>query len=232
MQEPRRAEVENVWCRRLEAAAAAALPKPQWESLRSASPESKRQFQETFADEFGHTRTTDAPLLARLLGIATPEEESRRREAPTLPHQPHAALWWRLTASRPHEMRLDEQGPLFPELRTESIESWTEAELSGLQALAWWMVASPHDQRLTERVQRHTEFLIAELQPDNATNRPWGIGVFAFMAQRDQRIEADHYAQTQLHNCTVTFAKPDRLSALILLDAAAWMRAMEAEKRA
>jgi len=100
-----------------------------------------------------------------------------------------------------------------------SIELWTECELSALHALSRIATRS-QDQSLVERVASAARFHLDETQPDNATNRPWSIHVFALIAVDDADPEADLYAQTLLHNCMVQSGRPDPLSALILTDAA------------
>jgi hypothetical protein len=57
-----------------------------------------------------------------------------------------------------------------------------------------------------------------ELQPDNATNRPWAVAAFAEMAVEGDG-DAELYADTLLHNCRVTLGRPGLLSTILLLDA-------------
>ncbi|MEO1585156.1 MAG: hypothetical protein AAFR96_11390, partial [Planctomycetota bacterium] len=72
---------------------------------------------------------------------------------------------------------------------------------------------------------------IREIQPDNATNLPWAVHVFCVLAERDGDADASLYAETLLHNCVVGGAgRPDKLSALILLDSARRLR-LEASSR-
>lgn len=59
-----------------------------------------------------------------------------------------------------------------------------------------------------------------QIQPDNATNHPWAIHVFLVHALRTGTDDGRMYAETMLHNCMVGSGRPDRLSAVILLDAA------------
>jgi hypothetical protein len=51
-------------------------------------------------------------------------------------------------------------------------------------------------------------------QPDNATNRPWALHVFA----RGGDPESTLYAETLLHNVTASDARHEALSRWILLD--------------
>lgn len=62
--------------------------------------------------------------------------------------------------------------------------------------------------------------MVGELQPDNATNHPWAIHVFAAIAADENNAHADLYAQSLLHNALIDGGEPDTFSALILLDAA------------
>ena len=69
-----------------------------------------------------------------------------------------------------------------------------------------------------------------ELQPDNAINRPWAIPVFIVLSLilegDSDRTMASLYAQTLLHNCSITMGKPDILSSCILLHSAGMLREM------
>lgn len=94
-----------------------------------------------------------------------------------------------------------------------AIEVWTEIELASVHA-AWslgreWRHAS----------QKAARWLVDTIQPDNATNHPWAVHVFAQLAHDTGDPSFDLYAQTLLHNCMVTSGKPDEFSALILLHA-------------
>jgi hypothetical protein len=63
------------------------------------------------------------------------------------------------------------------------------------------------------------EYLIAEVQPDNATNHPFALAAFLALAHAGN-FEAMLYAQTLLHNCQVQLGRPDAFSAALLLHAA------------
>lgn len=76
----------------------------------------------------------------------------------------------------------------------------------------------------TDIAESSARWLITEIQPDNATNLPWAVHVFASLAVRDDSHEARMYAETLMHNCMVSSGQPDTLSALILLDAAKQLR--------
>ncbi len=169
-----------------------------------------------FRDELGHRRATDAPLLARLLGV--------HPGAPSGDLHPDAALWWSL-----HDHALDPvtlieaaDGPLVPSLRRLGVEVWSEGELAALHALSWH-ANQPERSDLAARVESAARWHLAELQPDNATNRPWAVHVFADLANRSGDAAARAHVGTLVHNSIVSLGRPDRLSAAILLDAADWL---------
>lgn len=118
---------------------------------------------------------------------------------------------------------LDPDGPLRKQPESQAIELWTERELGALHAL--WRLAqireyAPWRQRALDAARWH----LTNTQPDNATNHPWAIPVFLDLwsadPESDESLSARLYAETLLHNCQTMNAKPDPLSALILLDAA------------
>ncbi len=183
---------------------------------------------EPFIDESGHRRDVDRPFLVWLhRNDHLLDDLSTSASA-----SPDVALWSALAAGAPipdgvwtlHKRRewrsSFDQGSLFPQ-RNETgpiaIEVWTEVELSCLHALAWFAEA---DASLRPLVQRTAGWLIDNLQPDNATNHPWAIHVFAAIGVRENNPDAAMYAQTLLHNCQVAQGRPDAFSALILKDAA------------
>ena len=95
-----------------------------------------------------------------------------------------------------------------------ALEVWTECELSALHALARIVRLAParhRSARLEELVAWHLE----HTQPDNATNRPWAIHVFAARPEAEARL----YAETMLHNVAASDARAEPLSRWILLDA-------------
>ena len=131
-------------------------------------------------------------------------------------------------------------GPLCPGLHGQGIESWTEAELASLHALWWlWRVSPTRAGReaLATRGRSHRDWLIEEIQPDNATNRPWALGAFIAWGCEgnmegeggDGELLAHHYAQTLLHNCQVQQGRPDRFSTVLLLDAIVGLEMNEAD---
>lgn len=179
---------------------------------------------EAFRDGRGNRRPVDRPLLARVLGLAPTSSVLAVPSAAWL-SSTDVSLWWALARGRAveeeHAHVLAGQGRLLPQLATRGIEDWTEAELCALHALSW--AKSP---LARARVGSAARWLIDEVQPDNATNRPWAIHVFAALGATGDG-EADLYAQTLLHNAVVGTgaAGVDRFSAVILLDAAHWLEA-------
>ncbi len=186
-----------------------------------------------FADEFGHRRPVDRPFIAWLTEADHPTDTLG-----ALVHadSPDVALWAVLATVQPVpapvlalHRRTDwrsnfDAGSLFPQ-RNESgpiaIEVWTEVELSSLHALAW---LAGRDPSLRPLVRDTARWHIENLQPDNATNHPWAVHVFAAIGVLDANPDASMYAQTLLHNCQVSQGRPDAFSALILRDSARALR--------
>lgn len=176
------------------------------------------------ADELGHRRPADVPLLAwraRRLGLpplgAAPQVGSRGVDV---------RLWMELAQTGGigpgTEGGHAQPGPFVPMDRVVEmggIEVWTETELCALHALLWGAVLGGDGSRLAA-VLAHARWHIEHTQPDNATNRPWAIHLFMVLAVMDNSAEAGMYAQTLAHNCRVAMGVPDIISAQILLDAA------------
>jgi hypothetical protein len=108
-----------------------------------------------------------------------------------------------------------------------TIEVLTERELCALHALH--RVARDLKSRgdlegstwAKSRCTRACMWLVEHLQPDNATNYPWGLHVM-LLQEPTLNGMGDHYAQTLLHNCQVGTGRgqADARSAWILWDAA------------
>ncbi|MEO0631783.1 MAG: hypothetical protein AAFY46_13825, partial [Planctomycetota bacterium] len=107
--------------------------------------------------------------------------------------------------------------PMQPRSRDDVIELWTERELTMVHA-AWLLPG------WSEAAEASARWLIQEIQPDNATNLPWAVQVFASLTIEEDSHEARMYAETLMHNCMVSAGRPDPLSALVLLDAARQLR--------
>ncbi len=111
-------------------------------------------------------------------------------------------------------------GPLVGQGRL-ALEVWTEIELCVLHALWHARDRFPADASIsTARLVAAARWFIEHVQPDNATNHPWAVHVFAWLGVTQRDTEAEMYAGTLLHNCQVTYGRPDALSAHILADAA------------
>ncbi len=133
-------------------------------------------------------------------------------------------LWWALYDSS-IDIRtfvdLTGDGPLYDSdigQTYATIEVWTETELAGLHALSHYARVqqdATNRQFLFDRISKVITWHIEHTQPDNATCHPWAVHVFL----QHKTPESQHYAETLLSNCLVANAKPDPMSAWILLDA-------------
>jgi hypothetical protein len=112
----------------------------------------------------------------------------------------------RLLAARPGSSLVDPAG-------FGALEVWTECELSALHALARLVRVSTTDARAS-RLEELRRWHLEHTQPDNATNRPWALHVFA----RGPDAESALYAETLLHNVSASDARHEPLSRWILLD--------------
>jgi hypothetical protein len=179
----------------------------------------------TFRDDLGHRRAVDAPFISwrlQLAGIEHSQPEMGMDPA----RDPDVALWHALRQGDDPTPIFDAHEAahgtptdgLFARVDT-ALEIWTETELSALHAL-WWHATLSTAPDLTDRLERAVRGHVAELQPDNATNHPWALHVFLLHAWKHDVPEADMYAQTLLSNSQVMMGKPDRFSAIILLDVA------------
>ncbi|MEZ6243454.1 MAG: hypothetical protein R3B57_10475 [Phycisphaerales bacterium] len=179
----------------------------------------RRVWAGTLTDESGARPRTAIPLLEHLADI--PRAERTLSDV-------NDALW-RLRGGPgpdPLTLVLPGDGPLLGQSGP-GIESSTEQELAALHALGALGVeldAPP----LWDRLWAAADWHVRELQPDNATNRPWAVHVFLLRASRcddaDLAAGARLHASTLLHNCQVLTGRPDRISACILLDAATILR--------
>jgi len=117
-------------------------------------------------------------------------------------------------------------GPLHSQEGVRAIEVWTETELSALHALGWLahLYKKPAWRAHAFDVCR---WHIEHTQPDNATNHPWSVYLFAALHETTGDDDARLYAETLVHNCLVTSGVPDPLSARILGDAADAIEAID-----
>lgn len=203
---------QHAWAELLRRTAAAAGPLARLPPRSAPEPE-KQAFIAAFRDDLGHRRPVDRPLLARLLA-ADPGPPPDRAD-------PELLLWRGV-----HDPAIDPRpilapdGPLLGLDMDLGIEPWTEAEFAALHALSWLArdPRRPDRARLAARLDAAAAWHLAETQPDNGTNHPWAIHLFAARAQHDP--EAAVYAETMLHACLAARARPDAFSALLMLDAA------------
>jgi len=177
-----------------------------------------------FSDEAGHRRLVDPPFVAWCR--QTPGAALARQG--DLPDDAVTRLWWALHDSTIDPDTIISRGvpaPLCTPLlnRPATIEVATEEELCALHAL-WWLAIRRGRADWRERCVETALWLIEYIQPDNATNHPWGLHVFV-ACEAELGPEGPHYAATMLHNCQVSLGRPDVLSALILRDAARALRA-------
>ena len=97
----------------------------------------------------------------------------------------------------------------------QSIEVWTECELSALHAL-WRLCRTHPSPARAARLRELRAWHLEHTQPDNGTNRPWAI--HAFLAAGDP--ESRHCAETMLHAVCASDARGEPLTHWILADAA------------
>jgi hypothetical protein len=130
------------------------------------------------------------------------------------------ARLWRTAALAdmftPDPVMLAGKGPLRAWDGQETIEVWTEVELSSMHAL--WRMARRHARPdLRARLFMAAAWHMEHTQPDNATNRPWALHVFLLHGSDEGRV----YAETLLHNALALRGHPEPGSAWVLMDAAA-----------
>lgn len=162
-----------------------------------------------FRDERGHQRAIDHYLLSWMTHQPAP---------PVNPSSSADVQIWNALIRGDIEFMLEAigpaGGPLTRNATALTLEVWTETELSILHAL------SHAGDRAAERTAQAADWILANLQPDNATNHPWGVHVFLARAFLCDMPEHRLYAETLLHNSIVSLGRPDRFSALLLLDSA------------
>jgi hypothetical protein len=169
-----------------------------------------------FRDDRGHHRAVDLPFLAHRAGHVL-----EQRPGPTPPAY-DVGLWWAL-----HDPSIDvdaligepTEGGLFPQGVFQTIEVWTESDLSGIHAL--WRLAEQRDRDdWRRRIEAVADWHIRLIQPDNGTNHPWATHVFLLRSEHDGGRESMMHAETLVSNTMVTFGRPDTFSRHILGDCA------------
>ncbi len=131
---------------------------------------------------------------------------------------PEVGLWWALVDSEIDVEPLIQaptKGSLLPQDRYAAIEVWTDAELSALHAL-WNLAHIRQCEQWRKRVETVRDWHLENIQPDNATLRPWALHVFLL----GDSAECTAYAETLLHNALAMTGKPTLLGAALLRDAA------------
>jgi hypothetical protein len=126
---------------------------------------------------------------------------------------PELAAADRLLAARPGSS-LSDAGAFL------ALEVWTECELSALHALGRAVRRHPSRER-AERLEELLRWHLEHTQPDNATNRPWALHLFAARRAPESAL----YAETLLHNVAASDARHEPLSRWILLDSARELQA-------
>jgi hypothetical protein len=169
-----------------------------------------------FTDEYGNRARTTTPFLSYLLRVRPPP-------AHPSPIDLDERLWWALASDVRVPDILSDGPSLTAHSENAAIEHWTQVELCALHAL-WNIYLAAPCEALHDRIIQAGTWVMNELQPDNAINRPWGISVFVYLSislnSEIDRSTASMYAQTLAHNCSISLGKPDTLSACILHDAA------------
>jgi len=182
------------------------------------SRDAQEAYISSFQDEYGNRRSTDRPFLNHLFGLKKPLAQP----LDDLPIDEQ--LWWMVqsqsyTAEQVFEIISPEGGLLRDE--TLAIEYRTKVELCGLHA-CWIIAQETSSERLKARCFDAAAWHTRQLQPDNAINRPWATQVFLALSHQSDDPEtrnlAHLHAQTLIHNTSISFGKPDLLSALILHD--------------
>ena len=205
----------TVWISRLRAAAAPGLGQP----IPEHSELARQAWVEGFVDDHGNRPDITTPFLTWCARLRVVDAPTHTPDAP-----PDSMLWWALSDPRIDPSRFlnqQDQGPILHQAERTSIEVWTERELCGLHAFSRLALAGSRAD-WESRCFRCVDWLMNNLQPDNATNHPWAIHVFV-IAARAGNPDADMYAQTLLHNCQVNLGRADRLSAYILRDASEFL---------
>lgn len=174
--------------------------------------DARDRFISAFRDEFGHRRPIDEPLLRCVL--------SRPVRAPSADMPTDERLWWCLASrdSFPPRALRTAGGALTPGFGREPIEFWTEREMRVMHATMNRAIIA-RDASLFDRVLDAADWLMDNVQTDNATNRPWGIHAVIIRGLLGH-THAEHDAAGMLHAARAATGEADRLSQIILLDAA------------
>lgn len=174
--------------------------------------DAKERYITTFRDEFGQRRPIDQPVLRRVLSLPAP------MPAGDLPIDER--LWWCLASREAFPPRIlkASAGSLTTGFGREPIEPWTEREMRVLHA-ATDRAIEERDAPLLARVLDAADWLLDNIETDNATNRPWGVHA-AIIRSAMGHSHAEHDAAGMIHAANAATGEADRLSQFIMLDAA------------
>lgn len=125
-----------------------------------------------------------------------------------------------LEAARDLDRTTWDAGSLIPQSGM-ALEVWTETDLSAMHAL-WWLALRHARPDWRTLIEHAAAWHLDHIQPDNATAHPWSLHLFALrdITAPSGDGAARLHAEMMLHNCQVSLGRADRLSALILVDAA------------
>lgn len=180
------------------------------------SAENLAAFIENFEDETGTRTAIDGLLVACAMNVAWAGTELASEDLCTI-------LWYRLATGRVGDAGeiAGMPPPIAAHADEWALEQETQKELAAVHAL--WFHAR-RNEKLRGVLDAAESWLIANIQPDNATCHPWAVHAFATRAMRLRGTldgeEALLYAEQLLHNCLVARGSPDRRSAVILWHAA------------
>ncbi|MBU6412844.1 MAG: hypothetical protein KGS45_05175 [Planctomycetes bacterium] len=187
----------------------------------------KERFVDGFADGMGDRRPIDRPLLARIIGglphcfVNQEGDDAATAMMRAVGRRDVSAIRNLIREPDAHIPM-----PLIAEPSIATLEAETERELAAVHALASLVLANAAFADLRPRLLGAAKWLIAEIQPDNATHRPWAVHAFVFAAavlEPHAAIDAEMYAQTLVHNAVVasgaTSGKIDVFSLVLLRDA-------------
>ncbi len=206
--------VYEKWISRLERLARAGLndlPDP----TSALTDEERRLAVDAFSDEMGNRRVIDEAILSRVYGVSPARLPAGAGV--------DSASWWALAEGHATLPRLEAIGSLTARRDDLGIEIWSEIELATLHA-AWSVAIDRRDQQLIDRCLDACVWHVAELQPDNATGHAWAVHGFVNCAIERGQVEAEMHAESIVHACMMQRGVPDRLSALLLWDAANGLR--------
>lgn len=189
------------------------------------------QFIAGFADGMGDRRAIDAPILARLLNCSPDQKRFTEHAGDDAAVAIMKAAGRDDIAAALRSVKNSLDGtpwPLAADPRIAALEGQTELELAAVHGFA--VLALRHGSRhpeLTERLLGAVRWLMREIQPDNATHRPWSVHAFVWSAailDGNEGSEAELYADTLVHNALVAGShgagRMDVFSAILLRDSA------------